>query len=90
MSASTLASTGSLLGFWIPGLHAWPWPMSARTHLLLFLPLVLCIALVYRATRARRARDLLWPTLVAFLNITLGMVAIAVGFYVVYEIVIRM
>jgi hypothetical protein len=64
--------------------------MSQRMHLALFLPLALCIAIVYRATRARRARELLWPTVVTFLNITVGMAAIAVAFYVVYEIVIRM
>ncbi|MBN2447633.1 MAG: hypothetical protein JXO22_12945 [Phycisphaerae bacterium] len=80
---------GGPLAAYIPFLHAWPWPVSPLAHLLLFLPLAFCIALVYRATRARSASELPRATLITFVNIVVGMSLIALAFFVVYEVVIR-
>ncbi|MCH7871660.1 MAG: hypothetical protein IID33_08150 [Planctomycetes bacterium] len=59
-------------------------------RLWMFLPLALSIAVVYRATRARDPRRMVRSTAITFANIVLGMSLIAVAFYVVYEIVLRM
>lgn len=59
-------------------------------RLWMFPPLVLCVALVYRATRARRVEELLLPTLRTFFNIMLGMVALAVAFYFIHMAAVRL
>jgi hypothetical protein len=78
-----------LLLAYIPFLHAWPWALPERARLWLFLPLALSVAVVYRATRVRRARELPWPTLVTFVQIVIGMGLIALGFLLAYELAIR-
>ena len=80
----------TLISLWlafIPFVNPIPFPVWER--LWMFLPLALCVSIVYRATRARRVDDLLRPTLVTFVNVVLGMVAIAVGLYAVSEAAIR-
>lgn len=77
---------GALLAF-IPFINPVPFPAGAR--LVMFLPLSLCVAVVYRATRARRVDEMLKPTLTTFASIVIGMVAIAIGLYVVSEAAIR-
>ena len=62
-------------------------PTSAR--LWLFLPLALCIAAVYRATRARTAAELPRATVITFINIVVGMSLIAVAAYALHEAVLR-
>jgi hypothetical protein len=57
-------------------------PDSARMWMLL--PLVACVAAVYRATRVRRVREMPRATVLTFVNIIVGMVLIAVGFFVVH------
>jgi hypothetical protein len=52
-------------------------------------PLVACVALVYRATRARTAGELLWPTVVNFVQIIVGMALIAAAFYAAHWAAIR-
>ncbi len=79
MSAITL--TGVLA--WIPFIHPLKLPAGAR--LWMFLPLVLCIALVYRATRATSLARIVPGTLITFVNITVGMVAIALAFYLAHR-----
>lgn len=54
-------------------------------RLWMFLPLALCVAVVYRATRARTAAELPVKTAVTFAGIVFGMVALALGAYVVSE-----
>ena len=76
----------TLLG-WIPFLHPVTLPAGARLWMLL--PLVFCIAVVYRATRTRRARSMPKATIITFINIVLGMVAIAAAFYLVHHAVLR-
>lgn len=76
----------TLLG-WIPFLHPIKLPVGARLWMLL--PLVFCIAVVYRATRTRRARHLPKATVITFVNILLGMVAISAAFYLVHHAVLR-
>lgn len=72
---------------WIPFLHPVKIPTGAR--LWMVLPLVLCVAAVYRATRVRTVRQMPKATLVTFVNIIIGMVAIAVAFYVVHQAVLH-
>ncbi len=55
----------------------------------MMLPLVACVALVYRATRARGVRDMPRATVVTFINTVVGMALIAVAFYLVHLAVRR-
>lgn len=64
-----------------------PLPFPAGARLWMLLPLVACIALVYRATRARNVRELPWSTVRTFLSIVIGMVLIAAGFYALHMFV---
>ena len=66
-----------------------PLKLPPGGRLWMFLPLALCIAAVYRATRARTPAELPFATLMTFVNIVLGMCLIAFGFYVVHEAVLR-
>lgn len=52
-------------------------------------PLVACVALVYRATRAQTAGELLWPAVVNFFQIVIGMGLIAAAFYAAHWAAIR-
>jgi len=54
-------------------------PDGARMWMLL--PLVACVATVYRATRARHPREMPRATVITFVNIVVGMALIAAGFY---------
>jgi hypothetical protein len=54
-------------------------PDGARMWMLV--PLVACVATVYRATRARHTRGMPRATLLTFVNIVVGMALIAAGFY---------
>ena len=71
---------------WIPFVHPLALPRGAR--LWMFLPLAACVAVVYRATRARTARDLPAATIKTFLNIVVGMCLIAIAAYVAYGLVL--
>ncbi len=72
---------------WIPFIHPVKLP-TPSARLWMVLPLVLCVAAVYRATRARDVREMPRATLLTFLNIMIGMVAIAVAFYLVHHLVV--
>ncbi len=75
-----------LLG-WVPFLNPVKLPPGAR--LWTILPLVLCVAVVYRATRARKVGDMPRATLFTFASIVVGMAAIAVGFFLVHKLALR-
>ncbi len=62
-------------------------PLWAR--LWMFLPLAACIALVYRATRARTLGSVLRRSGLTFVNIILGMALIAVAAWALQELVVR-
>lgn len=81
-----LAGTLDLLAYF-PFITPLKLPSGAR--LWLFLPLALCVATVYRATRARSPRGMLWPTLTAFANIVIGMALIALALFIAHEVVLR-
>ncbi|MGE0479397.1 MAG: hypothetical protein AB7Q17_02885 [Phycisphaerae bacterium] len=72
--------------FWLPFIHPIKLPFGARLWMLI--PLVVCVALVYRATRAKSAKNLAWPTALTSINIIVGMALIAFGFYAAHEIVL--
>lgn len=76
-----------LIAAWIPFVHPLILPAGAR--LWTFLPLALCVAIVYRATRAKSAAELPKGTAITFVNIVVGMVAIALVAYIVHEVVLR-
>lgn len=61
-----------------------PLHLPSRAFLWTLLPLVACVATVYRATRARDARDLPRATLITFVNIVVGMALIAAAFYALH------
>ncbi|QOJ15007.1 MAG: hypothetical protein HRU75_10270 [Planctomycetia bacterium] len=73
---------------WAPFVN--PLKLPPGTRLWLVLPLLLCVAIVYRVTRAQSAAGLVRPTLTTFLNILIGMVLIAAGAYAAHELVLRM
>lgn len=81
MSLAALATLAVLF------IHPIKLPPGAR--LWMVLPLVLSIAIIYRATRARRASEMPWPTLVNFFTIVLSMCLIAAGFYALHWLVIQ-
>jgi len=72
---------------WIPFIHPLKLPPGAR--LWMFLPLAACIAVVYRATRARSARELPRATAKTFANIVVGMCLIAAAAYGLHEAVLH-
>lgn len=79
----TLADLTSVLGW----LFVNPINLPSGARLWMMLPLVACVALVYRATRARHAGELPRATILTFINIVVGMSLIALGFYVVHTLV---
>lgn len=87
LGAAAARGSAALLG-WVPFLNPVKLPVGAR--LWMFLPLALCIALVYRATRARSLKKLVWGTLITFVNISIGMIAIALAFYLVNQAALRL
>ncbi|MFH1748581.1 MAG: hypothetical protein ABIG44_16220 [Planctomycetota bacterium] len=76
----------NLLLAWIPFVHPVKLPAGAR--LWMVLPLVLCVAMVYRATRVRHVHEMPKATLLTFVYIVIGMVAIAIAFYLVHHAVL--
>jgi hypothetical protein len=74
------------LAAWIPFLHPVKLPPGAR--LWMFFPLILCVALVYRATRSRSVRDMPRATVGTFAYVCIGMIAIAVAFYLLHRLVL--
>jgi hypothetical protein len=77
----------AILFAWFPFIHPLKLPAGAR--LWMFLPLAACVAVVYRATRARTARELPRATLKTFLSIVIGMWLIAIAAYGIHTAVLR-
>lgn len=73
---------------WIPFIH--PLKLPAGSRLWMFLPLAACIAVVYRATRARTAQELPRATVKTFVSIVVGMCLIAAAAYAIHEAVLRL
>lgn len=73
---------------WIPFVHPLTLPPGARLWMLL--PLVACIAVVYRATRARTLGELPRATVITFINIVVGMWGIALAAYALHQAVLRL
>ena len=81
-----MSALSATLLAWIPFIHPLKLPAGAR--LWMFLPLAACIAVVYRATRARTARELPRATVTTFVNIVVGMCLIAIAAYAIHEAVL--
>lgn len=58
-----------------------PLKLPAGARLWTILPLVACVATVYRATRVRSPREMPRATVFTFFSIALGMALIAVAFF---------
>ncbi|MBW7904475.1 MAG: hypothetical protein LC135_07645 [Phycisphaerae bacterium] len=82
--ATVSAPVADLLG----SLFVVPIDLPSWLRLWMFLPLAACIAVVYRATRARSVAEMPRATVLTFVNIVLGMVAIAVAAYGVHALVL--
>jgi hypothetical protein len=67
-----------------------PLTLPGGGRLWMYVPLALCVAAVYRATRARTVAELPRAAALTFLNMTVGMVLIAAAAFAVHEIVLRM
>lgn len=83
MTALLLGQTCALLF-----IHPLPFPAGARLWMLL--PLVACVATVYRATRARDVAHMPRATVITFFQIVVGMALIALTFYLVHAGVQRL
>lgn len=80
----------ALLAWLMPAiLFIHPLKLPPGGRLWMFLPLALCIAVVYRATRARTPAEMPLATAWTFVNIVVGMALIALGFFLVHEAVMR-
>ena len=66
-----------------------PLHLPSGTRLWMMLPLVACVATVYRATRVRHVREMPRATIFNFVSIVLGMTAIAVAFYLAHLVARR-
>jgi hypothetical protein len=65
-----------------------PLKLPAGARLWMFLPLAMCIAVVYRGTRARAARELPRATVITFIHIVVGMILIALAAYALHALVL--
>ena len=84
MTAQWLAGAPPLATLFV---HPLKLPPGGR--LFLFFPLALCIAIVYRVTRAERVGDLPWPSFKNFLGIVLARWALALAFFAAHQLAIR-
>jgi hypothetical protein len=71
---------------WIPFVN--PLKLPAGSTLWMYPPLAACVAVVYRATRSRNARELPRATIKTFLSIVVGMCLIAIVAYLIPELVL--
>lgn len=62
--------------------------LSGRQRFLLMLPLCLSIAVVYKATRCERMRDLPVAALVLWVTIVVGMYAVGFGLWAAFNIAV--
>lgn len=76
-----------VLAAWYPFIHPLTLPAGAR--LWTFFPLALCVAAVYRATRAKNTKELTKSTALTFVNIVVGMILLALAAYGVHQAVLR-
>lgn len=76
----TLLTLSLTLGW----LFVQPLNLPPGARLWMMLPLVACVATVYRATRARDLHHMPRRALFTFLSIVIGMFLIAVAFYLVH------
>ncbi|MFQ5494261.1 MAG: hypothetical protein ACE5EX_02675 [Phycisphaerae bacterium] len=63
-------------------------PLTGLERFLLMLPLCLSIAVVYKTTRCDRLRDVPRASLGLWLTIVLGMYAVGIGLWAVFEVAV--
>lgn len=67
-----------------------PLPMPAALRFWMMLPLLACVAIVYRATRVVDVSGLKRRTLTNFLSVAVGMFLIALAFFVAHQLAMRL
>jgi len=60
--------------------------LSGFTRFLLMLPLCLSVAVVYKATRIDNLREAFAAALILWITIVIGMIAVGVGLWLVFQI----
>lgn len=82
-----MTALAGLLAIGIPFIQ--PLPIAGWMRLWMFLPLAFCVAVVYRATRARETDRILRSAFFSFVNISVGMVLIALAAYGIHWLALR-
>ncbi len=59
--------------------------LTKTQQMLLLLPLCLCIAVVYKATKCESVREIALASLVSFVSIVVGMYAVGVSLLLLYQ-----
>lgn len=67
-----------------------PLSMPAALRFWMIVPLLACVAVVYRATRVMNVSGLKRRTLTNFLSVLVGMFLIAVGFFAAHQLAMRL
>ena len=61
-------------------------PLSAGQRMLLFFPLCLSIAIVYKTLRCESLREVPLSTVILWVTIVIGMYVVGVGFWMLYSV----
>jgi len=63
-----------------------PLELIGWQRMIFLLPLCLAISIVYKTTKCSRVRDIPVASLVLWVTIVIGMYAVGVGLFVIYEL----
>ena len=75
--------TGCLAVLFVTGIE-----LNGMQRFLLMLPICLSIAVVYKATRCERLRDIPKASLVLWISIVAGMYSVGLGLWAIYTVVV--
>ncbi len=63
-------------------------PLNGLQRLMMMLPLCLSIAIIYKSTRCENMREVPAAALVLWVTIVLGMFAVGVGLFILFNILV--
>jgi hypothetical protein len=63
-------------------------PVTGMQRFALMLPLCLAIAVIYKATRCERMRDVPASAFILWITIVVGMYGVGIGLYVLYKVMV--
>jgi hypothetical protein len=72
----------------LAGLFSTAVELTGTQHLLLMLPLCLSVAVVYKTTRCDNLREVPLAAVVLWITIVIGMCAVGVALWVLFEIMV--